>query len=150
MSAIRQFLEYDGMIEKQAKGPIGWGEAAQKAAIMTAGTLATYGIMEAVSAAKNAVNRSRGFKEMIAVNPELRDMDAEGVKAMYSMMHKTAPTLAMNPYIAGGFVKRIEHGKNWLDPRIVSDLAETEAKMQRVGYGPMTGFPFEVGKAVAS
>lgn len=150
MGAIRDFLEHDGMIEKTAKGPKSWGDMGTTAAQMALGTVATYGVMEAISAAKNAVNRSRGYKSMLETNPELKEMDAEGVKAMYNMMHKTAPTLAQNPYIAGGFVKRIEHGKKWMDPRIVSDLAETEAKMQRSGYGPMTGFPFEVGKAMAT
>jgi len=149
MGAIRDFLEHEGMIEKTAAAPLSWREAAHKAGVMAAGTALTYGVMEAISAAKNAVNRTRGYRAMIDTNPELKEMDAEGVKAMYNMMHKTAPTLAQNPYIAGGFVKRIEHGKKWMDPRIVSDLAETEAKMQRTGYGPLTGFPFEVGKAMA-
>jgi hypothetical protein len=154
MSAIRNFLEHDGAIEKTAgNAPVSFGvrfgQAAGKAAIMAGGTALSYGIMEAISAAKNAVSRSRGYKEMLRVNPELQEMDAEGVKAMYSMMHKTAPTMAQNPYISGGFVKRIEHGKKWMDPRIVSDLAETEAKMQRASYGPATGFPFEFGKAMA-
>lgn len=148
MSAIRDFLEHEGMIEKIAKGSLSWGDVGRNAAQVVGTTVGGYAVMEAISAAKNAVNKSRGYKAMLETNPELKEMDAEGVKAMYNMMHKTAPTLAQNPYIAGGFVKRIEHGKKWMDPRIVSDLAETEAKMQRAGYGPMTGFPFEFAKAV--
>lgn len=146
MGSLTDFLEHDGMIEKTAKD---WGEYGTTAAQMALGTAATYGVMEAISAAKSAVNRSRGYKRMLEHNPELKEMDAEGVKSMYNMMYKTAPTLSQNPYIAGGFVRRIEHQKKWMDPRLVSDLAETEAKINRAEYGPITGFPFEFGKEIA-
>lgn len=153
MGALNDFLEHDGMIEKTAAPTPKWKPGPAKKLLYNAGGTAlamgaSYGIMEAIGAVKGAIGRARGFKEMVEVNPELKEMDSEGVKAMYNMMHKTAPTLASNPYIAGGFVKRIEHGKKWMDPRIVSDLAETESKMQRASYGPVTGFPFEFGKAV--
>lgn len=101
-------------------------------AIMTAGA---YGASKAIGAATDAINRSRGYKKMMEIHPDLGERDEQQVKGMYNMLHKAAPTMAMNPYVAGGFIRRTEHASQYVDPKMVADLADAESKIQRSAWG---------------
>lgn len=109
----------------------GLGQLAAGAA-MTAGA---YGASKAIQAATSAINRGRGYKRMMEIHPDLADRDEQQVKGMYNLLHKASPTMAMNPYVAGGFIRRTEHASNYVDPKMVSDLAGAEANIQRSAWG---------------
>jgi len=149
-NAIKDFLEYDDAITKEGAAPAGLRAMGQKAlgaftsslgtaagqlgagALISAGA---YGASRAIQAASSAINRSRGYKKMMEIHPDLADRDDAQVKGMYNLLHKSAPTLAMNPYVAGGFIRRTEHASQYVDPKMVSDLAQAEATIQRSSMG---------------
>lgn len=148
--AIQEFLEFDEQLAKEGGLWSAAKDVGQKAgksfassmgsglgqlgagALMTAGA---YGASKAISAASAAINRSRGYKKMMEVHPDLSDRDEEQVKGMYNLLHKTSPTMAMNPYVAGGFVRKTEHASQYVDPKMVTDLASAEANIQRSSLG---------------
>lgn len=151
--SVKDFLEYDQKVKKAAGRPPKAppvppklfdpsiaGKTFGKGLIAGAGTLAAgvalSGAMtlgaQAIQAATSAINRSRGYKRMLEVHPDLTDRDEEQVKGMYNLLHKTAPTMAMNPHVAGGFIRRTEHASQYVDPKMISDLAGAEAKIRAV------------------
>ena len=93
---------------------------------------------KAIQAATSAINRGRGYKRMMEIHPDLAERDDQQVKGMYNLLHKASPTMAMNPYVAGGFIRRTEHASNYVDPKMVSDLAGAEANIQRNAWGGMS------------
>jgi hypothetical protein len=152
--AIRDFLEYDETMAKEGAAPMGLRAMGQKALSSFTGSLGTaagqlgagalisagaYGASKAIQAASSAINRSRGYKKMMEIHPDLADRDEEQVKGMYNLLHKSAPTMAMNPYVAGGFIRRTEHASQYVDPKMVSDLAQAEATIQRNAMGGAAG-----------
>lgn len=140
---VTEFLELDAQLSKEAAPWSGagkiTGEAFKKGLFGTLGGLGAAAIVgggvaageAAVHAAVGAVNRSRGYKKMMEIHPDLADRDEQQVKGMYNLLHKSAPTMAMNPYVAGGFIRRTEHASQYVDPKMVADLADAESKIQR-------------------
>lgn len=153
-NAVSEFLEYDKGMEKTAGLPAGSTKAlgtkalgrldrlgrTMEGGLYQAGGAAVIGLglglgQKAIQGAWNAINRSRGFKKMMAVHPDLAERDDQQVKGMYNLLHKTAPTMAMNPHVAGGFIRRTEHASQYVDPKMVADLADAESKIQRTAWG---------------
>ena len=107
------------------------------AAIGTLGL--TYGATKAIQEASDAIGRSRGYKKMMEVNPDLAEgeYDDEQMKGMYNLLHKAAPTFAKNPYVAGSFIRRTESAAKFVDPQMIKNLADAESSMHRAS--PVTG-----------
>jgi hypothetical protein len=125
-----------GNVGRQVAGNLSNVGTQVAAGVITAGVL--WGGAKAIQAATQAVNRSRGYKAMLKLNPDLGERDQESVKGTYNMMYHAAPSLAMNPYVAGGFIRRTEHATKYVDPKMISDLASAEASIQKSRWG---GFP---------
>lgn len=150
-NAVSEFLEYDKGMEKTAApvtaamkplSRLGRFGRTMEGGLFQAGAAAVIGTglglgQKAVQGAWNAVNRSRGFKKMMEVHPDLAERDDQQVKGMYNLLHKAAPTMAMNPHVAGGFIRRTEHASQYVDPKMVADLADAESKIQRSAWGGM-------------
>lgn len=51
--------------------------------------------------------RESGFQQMLNMNPSLRQENIEQVYNIYNTLARFAPSLAMDPYAASGYVKRV-------------------------------------------
>lgn len=137
MNPVDEFLVGERLRNKEAAELPRFMPAGTKKQVLTLAaasilpTLAITGVNAAIREVKKAVTRSRDFKNMMEANPDLGDREAEGVKSLFSLIHDTSPTLAANPLVAGGFIRKLEHGKNYLDAGIATDLATAEAQIQR-------------------
>lgn len=125
---VTEFLNF----EKQA----GWGEFAGQAAV-TAGLIGVGHIADEVySRVNSAVGRAHGFKLMMEYNPELAKEDRNKIQTLYNTLHNVSPSLARDPLVANSWVKRMMYQDEYVDPKILSDLATAEQRMgQAAGYG---------------
>jgi hypothetical protein len=94
------------------------------------GTLA--GTEAAFNAASNAISRSRGFKGMMESNPDLAKMDQKRVNAAFKTLHRFNPEMASDPYVAGGWVKRVTD-YDYVDPKTIGDLVAARSRASKPG-----------------
>jgi len=124
---INDFLA-DEDLEKRAAG---WGSFGREMAVSVAAPVALLGMTEAYRAIKNHIGRERGFKGMLAYNPELTREPAERVRTLFNTLHNASPTLAQDPVVASSWVKRTMYQDEYIDPRTMADIAGAEDKMRR-------------------
>lgn len=55
---------------------------------------------------KRGITKSRGYKAMLRENPDLAEHPAKDVQKIYSTLHRFNPDFAMDPMVAGSFVRR--------------------------------------------
>ena len=142
---ITEFLEleksgfWQGAAKEVGKGI---GGVLRDTAVQAGAALVTGGVVwggaKAIQAATSAINRNRGYKKMLQINPDLGERDQATVRGMYNLMHSAAPTMAMNPYVSGGFIRRTEHASQYIDPMMVKSLSDAESSIQKARWG---GFP---------
>jgi len=126
---VTEFLE----LEKRggALGQFG-GQLALATGTIAAGALAN----EVYRGIKNAVGRSRGFRQMMEYNPELAKEDRAKVQMIFNTLHNVSPDLAKDPLVANSWVKRMMYQDEYIDPKTMSDLATAQQRMgQSRGYG---------------
>ena len=127
---VTEFLNF----EKHGADPR-WAEFAGQAAI-TAGLIGAGHVADDVyGLIRNAIGKSRGFKGMMEYNPELAKEDRVKVQTLYNTLHHVSPSLARDPVVANSWVKRMMYQDEYVDPKILSDLATAEQRMgQASGY----------------
>lgn len=91
-----------------------------------------YGADAAFSAASNAISRSRGFKSMMDNNPDLAKMDQKRVNSAFKTLHRFNPEMASDPYVAGGWVKRVTD-YDYVDPKTIGDLVAARSRATKPG-----------------
>ncbi len=79
---------------------------------VTAGVMAAGGAaLSGLSAIKENIDKNRGFKAMLELNPGIRKMDRPRVKATFNSLHTMNPDYANDPLISGSFIaKTMESG----------------------------------------
>jgi hypothetical protein len=165
MSAVDEFLS----MTKTAAPSLGWGQKflnlfraapalgaeeapkvapkaidALKGAVMLGGTAAVGGTVlglgeQGVEAIHNAASRAIGFHTMMKDNPDLDKMDRKRVHTMYNTLHRFNPEMARDPYVAGGWMRRIAE-YDVVDPKTISDLISARSKASRPSFMEM-GLP---------
>lgn len=134
MNPVEEFLTSERRLQKEAGGGAARPIMSQLPLLAATAILPVLGLTAtnaAYRAVKQTVTRSRDFKNMMEKNPEFADMDAETVKDLFSFLHDTAPSLAANPIVAGGYIRKMEYNKNYLDPTMAKDLVGAEAQIQK-------------------
>lgn len=130
---IEEFLQAEEGITKTAAGG-SWKSHAGKALAWGAGTagaaLLGHAALEAFDAAKGAVQKSRGFNQMMDQNPGLKKMDRSKVQSIYGTLHRFNPEMAQDPFVAGAWVKRINE-YDYVDPRTVGELVSARGRLAR-------------------
>lgn len=86
----------------------------------------------AFSAAASAVSRNRGFRDMMEQNPELAKMDQKRVSAAFKTLHRFNPEMASDPYVSGGWVKRVTD-YDYVDPKTIGDLVAARSRTTKPG-----------------
>jgi hypothetical protein len=56
-------------------------------------------------ATRRAITKTHHYKQMLEVNPDLRDRPAKTVQRIFSTLHKFNPEFAGDPSVAGSFVR---------------------------------------------
>ena len=102
-------------------------------ALIAGGTMAVTGLGAAASKIYEAVDKRRGFKEMMSLDPGLKDLQAEkGPKlfnAAYSSLRNVNPTYGKDPLIAGAFMRRIMENPETAGLQIAATLQAPKAPM---------------------
>lgn len=119
---VTEFLE----LEKQGDWRQFGGQMALAAGTVAAGAL----MNEAVSAVRGAVRKSHNFKAMMAHNPGLEKEDRARVQGLFNTLHNVSPDLAADPVVANSWVKRMMYQDEYVDPRMLSDLATAQNRMR--------------------
>jgi len=139
MNPIDRFLSNEP--EEQVKTAGFWGslgkfveknQGVTAAALTVAAPAVVLGVQHGLGQLKQVVDRSRGFKAMMASGgQELQDMPAARAKSLYNTLHVVAPTLAQDPNIAKSWVKRMAYQEEYVDPKTLSDLATAESRLAK-------------------
>lgn len=104
--------ELDGLMKKAFQMP-GWasnmGKSMAGGAGMVGGAVAA-GIAYALAgdmydAAKRGITKSRNYQQMMAANPDLKQLPAQSVQKAFSVLHRFNPEFASDPTVAGAWVK---------------------------------------------
>lgn len=102
--------EIDGVFKQAA---IAWDRVSQGAYDMSKGlalaTAAHVGMSLAgdlVDASKRALFKTRNYKKMMALNPDLRERSANQVQSIFSTLHRFNPDFSADPVVAGSFVRQ--------------------------------------------
>lgn len=137
---VTEFLE----IEKKGS----WGQFAKQVGL-AAGTVAGTALAaEVYQGIRGAVSRSQGFKRMMAYNPELEKEDRNKVQTIFNTLNNVAPDLARDPLVASSWVKQMMYQQEYVDPRVLSDLATAQSRMgQSKGMDVMKSLPGEIMKS---
>ena len=139
MNPVDEFLEGEAPIEKQAFNK---AEFAAQAALAIGAPIVLGGAALGYQEIKGMINRSRGFKGMMAYNPSLAKLPAKETKAMFNTLHNVAPNLAQDPAVASSWVNRMAEQSNYVDPRTLADLGSAQRNASRPGLeypiGPVT------------
>jgi hypothetical protein len=129
MNPVQEFLAEE-RLQKEAADWSGFG---RELAVGVGVPLAMLGASEAYGAIKRHIGRERGFKSMLAYNPELAKEPAAKVRAMYNSLHNASPTMAQDPVVASSWVRRTMYHDDYIDPRTISDIAGAERSMRQPG-----------------
>ena len=87
------------------------GEALVGGAALGAVGVLGAGLQEGYKAVKGKIDKSRGYRAMMEMNPGLEKMDAKKVQRTFNSLHGLNSDVAMNPLVAGGFVaKTMQYG----------------------------------------
>lgn len=105
--------ELDGLVKKAFQMP-GWASSAGKSfggGAATVGGAVAAGIAYALAgdmydAAKRGITKTRNYQNMLAANPELKQMPAKQVQQAFSVLHHFNPEFASDPTVSGAWVKR--------------------------------------------
>jgi hypothetical protein len=127
---IKEFLEMEkeaGIAQWWEKQP----ELLQRGAIAAGTFVAATAANEAYGAIKDAITRARGFKALMAHNPELAKQDRLKVQKLYNTLHTVSPDLAQDPLVANSWVNRMMYQEEYIDPKTLSDLAKAQGDMTR-------------------
>ena len=97
---------------------------------LVAGGLALAGSGGAYAAAKvrDTINKSRGYKEMMEVNPDLAENDAEANQRVYSTLFRFNPEYAKDPLVSGAFVREMS-GKARMDLNSIGALVSARKNL---------------------
>lgn len=109
--------------------------------VMGAGALiGSLAVNEGYKAISGAIQKSRGFQQMVDNNPAIAKMDRGKVQQMYNTLHHLSPTMATDPLIAGSFIKRMDGLADYLDPKTLTDIASVEerARKSRPDFGQLS------------
>jgi len=102
-------------------------------ALIAGGTMAVTGLGAAASKIYEAVDKRRGFKEMMSLDPGLKDLQADkGPKlfnASYSSLRNVNPTFGKDPLIAGAYMRRIMENPETAGLQIAATLQAPKAPM---------------------
>jgi len=85
-----------------------------------------------INAASSTISRSRGYQGMMENNPELGKMDQKRVSAAFKTLHRFNPEMASDPYVAGGWVKRVTD-YDYVDPKTIGDLVAARSRATKPG-----------------
>ena len=110
-AAIQRVRErVDRELRKQAAVPAWVTEkllpAAGTMAIAAAMPIVTDLASQGYDALRRAMTKGRDFKAMMAVNPELKKIDAATVQKHFSVLHRFSPELAADPTVAAAWIKQ--------------------------------------------
>lgn len=113
------------------KTAFNWAHPAVGVASAVAAPLVVTGIAAGLGAAKDAIVKARGFRQMVERNPELQDQPAALVKERYNSLYRISPTIMSDPVSAGGIMRGLDTYGGMLHPNAVKELADAENKMHR-------------------
>lgn len=130
-SVMRSAKQGAGEFWPHAGKALAWGAGAVGTAIVGQAAL------EAIDAAKGAVQKSRGFNKMLDQNPQLQKMDKNKVQAIYGTLHRFNPEMAQDPFVSGAWVKRINE-YDYVDPRTIGELVSARDRSKRPMIDPMS------------
>jgi hypothetical protein len=136
--------------EKFTKTAEGYGAATRFGAAL-GGALVT-GLIGSVmpdiyDAAKRGVSKSRNFKDILALNPELKEYDKARLQRSYDALHRFAPDFTSDPIVGGSLLKAVADNPG-NEPVVLKDLINSrknlrDAKNSQFRMGPMPEFALE-------
>lgn len=92
----------DGLFGKLMRDPHFWAPAVA----LGAGTALTAGVT-AIKRVMDAKQKSRSFKDMMDMHPQLKERDPQFVQRIYSSLHNVNPMMARDPMVSGAWVDTI-------------------------------------------
>lgn len=104
----------------------------------------------------SAVTRRGDFKEMMQVNPDLREVQSEDPRFFnnaYNSLRKVNPTFGSDPIIAGSYMKKMMANKDAAGLTLASSVKAPEAGFGKspinveLGYNPSDRGGFPMGMA---
>lgn len=105
-------------------------------AIATAGTVALIGALGSSIAKKyegysQAIQKARSFRNMVKAYPDLEEYGADRLKNQFDTLHRFSPTIAQDPILSSGWIRRVNQftieGKDFITPDVVRDLVSIES-----------------------
>jgi len=100
------------------------------AGLITLGTTASRVGLSALGNAKTRSSLKKSYGSMFNEFPELKEDKGQASK-YFSMMSQYAPALAVNPIVAGTWVRQMMN-MNVVDPKNISDLIRAQESWERV------------------
>ncbi len=111
-------IQVDIALHEMSKHAGFWGAFSKGTQQAVIGTAVSTGIMAAggmaisgIGAIKENIDKNRGFKAMLELNPGIKKMDRKRVKATFNSLHAMNSDYAKDPLISGSFIaKTMESG----------------------------------------
>lgn len=92
---------------------------------------------------KRGITKSRGYKAMLRENPDLAEHPAKSVQKVYSTLHRFNPDFAMDPTVAGSFVRR-QVALGEFDTKMLTEAISARKNLEGVTNLPLPGrLPWE-------